>query len=110
MVESNIISLIIIWSFVMIIVIIVGIIVLLWNKMINEHEKENEDKNRALELEKAKLEYTIKLKELEANKIITTKKEEDKKDMPGSASEEETKAWFDLLADPFKLTEDKKEV
>lgn len=98
--------------FIMTLAAIIGIcaVVVIINIIGLRYKKQEADEERKHELIKIKIDYDIKLKEFEANKIITTKKEEDKKDMPGNASEEETKAWFDLLADPFKLTEDKKEV
>lgn len=64
---------------------------------------------REIELSKLQSAYDIRKMELEYNKPKPIEVKDPEKRMPDKASEEESGAWMDLLADPFKLFDEAKQ-
>ena len=78
---------------------------------VNKNKRHNADLRLQREIELSKIQGKIDIRkmELEYNKPKPVEVKDPDKRMPDKASEEESGAWMDLLADPFKLFDEAKQ-
>ena len=105
MVDSRVLSCIVIGICIFLTCVSIGVVIILYNKILAEHDEERDSKNRALELEKSKLDFKLKLYELQLKQGFTKPTTENKTDEPIKASDVDMAAWFDALANPEKFDE-----
>jgi len=65
------------------------------------HEASENEKDRALTLKQAEMDFKLKAMELKCRQDLVAKPKDNKD--PEKASESDLKAWFDIMTDPDKL-------
>lgn len=90
-----------------IVVLIVCIELYTYDLRNKAHIKEKEDKDREVTLKQAEMEFKIRAIELKERQNLVAKPTENKD--PEKASESDLRVWFEIMADPDKLFEDRNE-